>query len=64
MQCSMNPLDTLLKQTRCLFKGHRFVASRTEAEVDVCVRCRTRRKAGDHAGRALASLERDPPEQP
>ena len=64
MQCSMNPLDSFWKSTRCLFKGHRFVASRTEADVDVCVRCRTRRKAGGHAGHALASLDRDPPKEP
>ena len=57
----MNPVDSLLKQSRCLVKGHRFVASRTEADVDVCVRCRKRRKSGGHAGQALASLERDPP---
>ena len=64
MQCSMNPLP-LLKQTRCLFKGHRFVASRTEHDVDVCVRCRLRRKhVGGHAGQALASLQRDPPKEP
>jgi hypothetical protein len=57
----MNPLDVLFKKIRCLFKGHRFVASRAEADVDVCVRCRTRRKAGGHAGHALASLDREVP---
>lgn len=65
MQCSMNPLDALFKKIRCLFKGHRFVASRTEADVDVCVRCRLRRKhAGGHAGQALVALERDQPKDP
>ena len=60
----MNPLDALLKRIRCLFKGHRFVASRTEADVDVCVRCRIRRKAAGHVGEALAALQRDPSEKP
>jgi len=65
MQCSMDALDSLFKKIRCLFKGHRFVASRTEADVEVCVRCRLRRKqAGGHAGQALATLERDPPNGP
>jgi len=65
MQRSMNPLDSLFKKIRCLFKGHRFVASRTGVDTDVCVRCRLRRKhAGGHAGQALAALERDPPKEP
>ena len=56
---AMNFINQLLKTLRCLFKGHRFLASRTEADVDVCVRCRMRRSSRGAAGESLAAALRE-----
>jgi len=52
----MNLLVQTYRNIRCGYKGHRFLASRTEPDVEVCVRCRKRRPAGGHAAGAFAIL--------
>lgn len=61
MQCSMGTLDNFLKTIRCKLKGHRFVASRTEPDVDVCVRCRIRVKAATPGN--LTNMDQSPPKR-